>query len=84
MFPKGKCFGSAAVSEKGQIVIPAEARKALGIKPGDRLLVFGREEKGFLVLVEADRVSKWVGQALADLTELSSTLHLPKSSHTKP
>lgn len=33
-------FGSATVGERGQIVIPAQARTALGIKPGDKLLVF--------------------------------------------
>lgn len=35
------CFyGSATVGDRGQIVIPAQARSALGIKPGDKLLVF--------------------------------------------
>ncbi|MGB9797618.1 MAG: AbrB/MazE/SpoVT family DNA-binding domain-containing protein [bacterium] len=36
-----KCFiGSASVGERGQIVIPAEARQRLGLKTGDKLLVF--------------------------------------------
>ncbi len=35
-----ECFyGSVTVGERGQIVIPAEARAALGIQPGDKLLV---------------------------------------------
>ncbi|MFM9874312.1 MAG: AbrB/MazE/SpoVT family DNA-binding domain-containing protein [Fimbriimonadaceae bacterium] len=35
-----QCFyGSVTVGERGQIVIPAEARAALGIQPGDKLLV---------------------------------------------
>jgi AbrB family looped-hinge helix DNA binding protein len=35
-----ECFyGSVTVGERGQIVIPAEAREELGIKPGDKLLV---------------------------------------------
>jgi AbrB family looped-hinge helix DNA binding protein len=35
-----QCFyGSVTVGERGQIVIPAEARTALGIQPGDKLLV---------------------------------------------
>lgn len=34
------CFyGSVTVGERGQVVIPAEARTFLGIKPGDKLLV---------------------------------------------
>lgn len=36
----GQCFyGSATVGERGQIVIPAEARGDLGIQPGDKVLV---------------------------------------------
>ena len=42
MFWKGKCFGSATVGPKGEIVIPAQARRAFGIARGDKLLVFGR------------------------------------------
>lgn len=35
-----ECFyGSVTVGERGQIVIPAEARSELGIQPGDKLLV---------------------------------------------
>lgn len=32
-------YGSATVGERGQIVIPAEARSELGIQPGDKLLI---------------------------------------------
>jgi len=45
--PEGKKFyGSITVSERGQVVIPADARKDFGIKAGDKLLVFGDLEKG--------------------------------------
>lgn len=33
-------MGAATVGERGQVVIPAEARERLDIKPGDKLLVF--------------------------------------------
>jgi len=32
--------GTTTLGEKGQVVIPAEARKAMGIKKGEKLLVF--------------------------------------------
>jgi len=52
--PKGKhIFGTVKVGERGQIVIPKEARELFGIKPGDTLLVLGDEEKGIAV-VKAD------------------------------
>jgi AbrB family looped-hinge helix DNA binding protein len=35
----------ATMSSKNQIVIPREAREALGLKPGDRILVLVRGEK---------------------------------------
>jgi len=34
-------YGATKVGEKGQIVIPAEAREAMGLKKGEKLLVFG-------------------------------------------
>ena len=34
---KGKAYGAVTVGERGQLVIPAELRKALNIKPGDHL-----------------------------------------------
>ncbi len=53
--PKGKyVFGAVTVGEKGQIVIPAKARKIFGIRPGDRLMILGDEGQGLAVL-KADR-----------------------------
>ena len=48
--PKGKhIFGTAKVGEKGQIVIPKEARALFGIKPGDTLLILGDDASGILI-----------------------------------
>ncbi len=41
-----KFYGSVTVSDRGQIVIPAEARKDFNIKTGDKLLVFGDLNQG--------------------------------------
>ncbi len=38
-------FGTATVGPKGQIVIPIEARRRLGIKPGDKVVVVGPAHK---------------------------------------
>lgn len=46
-------FGICKVNEKGQIVIPKEAREAFGIKSGDSLILLGDLKKG-LALVKAD------------------------------
>lgn len=51
--PKGKhMFGMVKVGDKGQIVIPAKARKVFDIKPGDSLIVLGDEEQGIAILKE--------------------------------
>ena len=42
-------FGTARVGEKGQIVIPKEARDLFGISPGDTLLILGDERSGIIV-----------------------------------
>lgn len=53
--PKGKhAFGVVTVGEKGQIVIPAKARKIFDIKPGDSLILLGDEASGIAVLKEQD------------------------------
>ena len=44
-----KLYGTATVGTKGQVVIPADAREALNIEPGDRLYVVGSTQ------------AKWVG-----------------------
>jgi AbrB family looped-hinge helix DNA binding protein len=54
------------LAERGQIVIPKEARDALGLKPGVRLQI--RVEDGRLVIekkVQLD-LSRWIGKALDD------------------
>ena len=50
----GKCntkrvFGTAKVGDRGQIVIPKEARELFGIQPGDTLLIVGEEDTGLIV-----------------------------------
>ena len=39
----------ATVGEKGQIVIPKQAREIFGIKPGDTLFLFGDEKRGIVI-----------------------------------
>ena len=62
MPPRGKhLFGTVTVGERGQIVIPKQARELFGIEAGDALLVLGDEEQGLAILKAAefmDRVSK--------------------------
>lgn len=48
--PDGKYAWSATVGEKGQIIIPKQARELFGIVPGDTLLILGDRERGIAIL----------------------------------
>ena len=44
-----RIFGTAKVGDRGQIVIPKEAREFFGIEPGDTLLILGKHDAGLIV-----------------------------------
>ncbi len=47
--PKGKYAWTVKVGEKGQFVIPKEAREVFNIHPGDTLIVLGDEKRGIAI-----------------------------------
>lgn len=47
--PAGKYAWTVTVGEKGQIVIPKQARDIFNIKSGDTLILLGDEEKGIAI-----------------------------------
>lgn len=56
--PKGKhFFGSVTVGERGQIVIPQEARKLFKICSGDKLVILGDEERGLAIVHQRDIIN---------------------------
>ena len=56
-------FGSVKVGERGQVVIPKDARELFDIKPGDILLVLGDVERG-IALVKADKIQEFARRIL--------------------
>ena len=56
--PKGKFFfWAVVVGERGQIVIPKEAREVFNINAGDKLLVLGDEERGLGIVHQRDLIN---------------------------
>lgn len=47
--PKGKYAWTATVGEKGQIVIPKQARELFDIQPGDTLVLLGDVKRGIAI-----------------------------------
>ena len=60
-------FGVVKVGDKGQIVIPRDARKIYDIKPGDSLMVLG-DEKG-IAMLKTDMFQHIIDQAMGGLTQ---------------
>lgn len=44
-----RVFGTAKVGDRGQIVIPKEAREFFRIEPGDTLLILGKTQTGLII-----------------------------------
>jgi AbrB family looped-hinge helix DNA binding protein len=69
-----RCFGSATVGSRGQVVIPAHARKELGIEVGDTLLVFSGPGRKGLTLFRADAVEQLVKMVSEQLPTVEKVL----------
>lgn len=68
-------FGSVTVGERGQIVIPADARHKYSISPGERLLVFGHPNNVGLMMVKMSGMSAFISmmQAVLDMAETDTS-----------
>ena len=60
-------FGVVKVGDKGQIVIPKDARNLYGIKPGDALILLG-DEKG-MAMLKTEIFQNVIDQAMEGLTK---------------
>ena len=77
------CFGSTIVGPKGQVVIPVNARKELGIDTGVTLLVFESFHGRGLVLLKVDAVEQMLGmmsERLTDFEQLVKDYKSPKAA----
>lgn len=71
---RGGFYGTTTVGERGQIVIPVQARKELGLGIGDKVMVFGRPHKTGLMLIKAEDVTRMVSESLAELSGMAEIL----------
>lgn len=61
--PDKRFYGAITVSDRGQIVIPAQARRDFGIEVGDKLLVFGDLRHGLALARAEDVIARHPGSA---------------------
>jgi len=69
----GKIYGAATVGERGQISLPAEVRRELGINPGDKVMVFGNKLNDSIVLIKADVFESFADFFMTKLNKLGSS-----------
>ena len=65
-FPQGKYAGMVKIGEKGQFVIPKEARDMFDLQPGSSILVLGDEKRG-LAILPREAQSKYISRIFADM-----------------
>ena len=80
-----RVFGSMVVSPRGQVVIPANARKEMNITSGDTLLACGSPHGGVLILLKVETVEKILSSMSKNVTSFEKLLQDYKSgSNDKP
>ena len=83
---ENKCLGSTVVGPRGQVVIPVNARKELGIDTGATLLVFKTFRGRGLLLLKVDAVEQMLGmisERLASFDKLVKDYRSPKAAAKK-
>ena len=75
----GRCFGTAVLGPRGQLVIPVEARKELDIDTGSKLLVFGHFGGRVLIFIKAEAAEEVLNIMSSRLDEVA---RLVKDSKT--
>jgi len=55
-------FGTSTIGERGQVVIPAEAREEFGFEPGDKLMVMRHPVHPGLMLFKIDSAREFLDE----------------------
>ncbi len=67
-----RLFGTATVGTKGQIVIPADAREELDIKPGDRLYVIGSPTAKAVTFIKEEQLEVFIDKMNASMAQVET------------
>ena len=71
-FFKGKVYGTAMVGERGQFVIPADLRKDLDIKAGERLMIFAKIDRKMISIMREKDFSDFLQKASKIISKLEN------------
>jgi bifunctional DNA-binding transcriptional regulator/antitoxin component of YhaV-PrlF toxin-antitoxin module len=76
----GRCFGTAVLGPRGQLVIPVEARKELGIDTGSKLLVFSHLGGRGLIFIRAEAAEELLNIMSSRLDEVAKLVKEGKTA----
>jgi AbrB family looped-hinge helix DNA binding protein len=71
---KAKMYGAVTVGGRGQLVIPAELRKALRIKAGDKLMVFAKLDKKTISMMPEEDFTDFLRRASNLISKLENEM----------
>ncbi len=77
-----KFYGATTLGERGQIVVPAEARKDLNLSPSTKVMVFGAPMGEGLLIVKADSIAEMLAHANRMLSGVEEVLRSSKDEPT--
>lgn len=66
--------GTVTVGPKGQVVVPAEVRDAMGIEPGDKLVALYLDEKKSVAFITERQAQQYVIEMGEQFTEFKETI----------
>ena len=73
--------GTATLGPKGQVVIPADVREKMNIKPGDKLIALYVEDKQSIAFVTETQAQAIVDQFSAHVAELNDTIEVSEKKN---
>ena len=76
--PAEKFYGVTTIGEKGQLVVPVEARAAMGLNKSDKLLVFGMGDD-ILMLAKLSNLEKFATHIAGRLEALNDVIRKTKT-----
>jgi AbrB family looped-hinge helix DNA binding protein len=69
-FMPGRVVGTTTVGARGQVVIPSDARKELGLKSGDKLIVMARSRGHSISLIPVDTFNEFLERASKNISAM--------------
>ena len=76
-----KFYGAATIGERGQLVIPAEARRDLNLTPATKLLVFGAHDGCGIMITKAETFANFMNKAMGTMSRFEEMLKAEPEEH---